>query len=259
MTLDGRVKPAHGDEMNYSSRFWLYAPITTFLIIACAVMAYWWVAADAFEKKLAALKGHEAIPGITLDWSKAEVGGFPFRLDADFTQLTVTGAGAHGPFIWSSEKFAAHTLTYNRAKAVYEAAGRQQASWTDAQGAVREINFLPGSLRASSVIRDHALVRADLDIANLGAKEIKIGRFQLHMRRTGHDLDLMLEADAAGDRKQVQAYVTLARGDAFAGLLKGTQSWPDAAKAWRGQGGAAKFSKVIAPGLDLAESLSPLY
>ena len=53
--------------MNYSSRFWLYAPITTFLLIACAVMAYWWVAADTFEQKLAALKAKEAIPGISLD------------------------------------------------------------------------------------------------------------------------------------------------------------------------------------------------
>jgi hypothetical protein len=245
--------------MNYSSRFWLYAPITTFLLIACAVMAYWWVSADALEKKLAALKGHEAIPGIALDWKTAQVGGFPFRLDADFTGFTVKGAGAHGSFAWSTEKFAAHTLTYNRTKAVYEAAGQQHASWTDAQGAAHQIDFLPGSLRASSVTRDRALVRADLDIANLAAKETKIGRFQLHIRRNGRELDLMLEADAAGGIKQVQVYAVLSHGDAFAGLLKGAQSWPDAANAWRGQGGRASFSKVIAPGLDPVALLSPLY
>lgn len=245
--------------MNYSSRFWLYAPITTFLLIACAVMAYWWAAAGALEKKLAALKGHEAVPGITLDWRTVEVGGFPFRLDADFTGLSVKGAGAHGPFAWSAEKFAAHTLTYNRSKAVYEAAGRQRVFWTDAQGGTHRIDFLPGALRASSVMRDRALMRADLDIANLAGTDIRIGRFQLHMRRDGRDLDLMLEADAVGGIKQVQVYTTLSNGEAFAGLLKGNQSWPDAAKAWRGHGGAAKFSKVIAPGLDPAALLSPLY
>ena len=245
--------------MNYSSRFWLYAPITTFLLIACAVMAYWWVAADAFDKKLAALKGKEAIPGISLDWKTAEVGGFPFRLDADFTGLTVKGAGAHGPFVWSAEKFAAHTLTYNRSKAVYEAAGQQHVSWTGADGALHGIDFLPGSLRASSVMRDHALVRADLDIANLAAKQTKIGRFQLHMRRNSHDVNLVLEADAANDIKQVQVYVALSEGDAFAGLLKGEQSWPDAANAWRGRNGKATLSKMIAPGLDPAALLSPLY
>ena len=245
--------------MNYSSRFWLYAPITTFLLIAAAVMAYWWVSADAFEKKLAALKGKEAVPGIALDWKTAEVGGFPFRLDADFTGFTVKGVGAHGPFAWSAEKFAAHTLTYNRTKAVYEAAGRQLVSWTDANGAAHQTNFLPGSLRASSVMRDHALVRADLDIANLAAKDTKIGRFQLHMRRNGRELDLMLEADAADGIKQVQIYTALSNGEAFAGLLKGEQSWPDAANAWRGHGGRATLSKVIAPGLDAAAMLTPLY
>jgi hypothetical protein len=247
--------------MNYSSRFWLYAPTAAFLIIAAAVMAHWWVVAGAFEKKLAALKGKEAVPGITLDWKTAEVGGFPFRLDADFTGLKVTGAGAHGPFAWSSEKFALHTLAYNRAKTVYEAAGRQNLLWTDGQGAAHAIAFLPGSLRASSVTRDKALVRADLDIANLAGGETRIGRFQLHMRRDpdGHSLDLMLDADVVNAIPKVQAYAVLSQGEAFAGLFKGAQSWPDAAKAWRGRGGAAKFTNVIAPGLDPALLLSPLY
>lgn len=245
--------------MNYSSRFWLYAPITTFLLIACAVMAYWWVAADALDKKLASLKGKEAVPGITLDWKTAEVGGFPFRLDAEFTGLTVKGAGAHGPFAWRAEKFAAHTLTYNRTKAVYEAAGKQYASWTGADGTPHEIYFLPGSLRASSVTRDHALVRADLDIANLAAKGTRIGRFQLHVRRNGDDMNLVLEADDANGIQQVQVYVALSEGGAFAGLLRGEQSWPDAANAWRGRNGKATFTKVIAPGLDPAALLSPLY
>lgn len=245
--------------MTYSSRFWLYAPIVTFVIIAGLVMAHWWVVANAFEKKLAALKGQEAVPGITLDWSSVAVGGFPFRLDSDFTGFTVTGAGAHGTFAFRAEKFAAHTLAYNRAKTVYEAAGQQHVSWTDASGAARQLDFLPGSLRASSVTGPEGLVRADLDIVNLAAKTVLIGRLQLHMRRDGRDLDLMLQADAAGKAKQVQVYAVLSHGDAFAGLLQGKQSWPEAATAWRAQGGTAKLSQVIAPGLDPATLLSPLY
>jgi len=79
--------------MNYSSRFWLYAPISTFLLLAAAVAAYWHLVDSAVEKKLAALKGHEAIPGVTLDWDKVEIGGFPFRIDADFTNFRAAGAG----------------------------------------------------------------------------------------------------------------------------------------------------------------------
>ena len=101
--------------MSYSSRFWLYAPISAFLLLAAATMAHWWLVDKAFEKKLAAIKGHEAIPGVTLDWDKVEVGGFPFRIDADFTNFRAQGAGARGPFAWKTDKFALHALTYGEA------------------------------------------------------------------------------------------------------------------------------------------------
>ena len=105
------------------------------------------------------------------------------------------------------------------------------------------------------------LSRADLDIAGLDAKDVLVGRFQLHMRRDpdGRDLDLMLQADQGGKTKQVRVYAVLSHGDAFAGLLRGAQSWPEAATAWRAQGGKAKFSQLVAPGLDSGTLLSPLY
>src|ERR1700761_3443157 len=137
--------------MNYSSRFWLYAPFCTFLTLAAIAAVHWWIVAGAFEKKLAALKGQQAMPGITLDWDKADVGGFPFRIDADFANFRVTGAAAHGPFRWRAEKFALHALTYGRAKSVYEAAGQQTLSWTDGAGVAHTASFLPGSLHASSI------------------------------------------------------------------------------------------------------------
>ena len=247
--------------MNYSSRFWLYAPFGTFLTLAAIAMAHWWIVAGAFENKLAALKGHEAVPGIVLDWDKVDVGGFPFRLDADFSNFRVHGAGAHGPFGWRAEKFALHTLSYDRAKAVYEAAGQQQASWTDAGGTAHDTSFLPGSLRASTILDDRGLARADLDLLDMSGKDFAIGHFQFHMRRdpNGADLDLMLRADAAGARKAVQVYATLGHGYALAQLLKGEHSWPDASADWRAKGGAARLSQVIAPGLDPQAILSPLY
>ena len=245
----------------YSSRFWLYAPISLFLAIAAAVMVHWWVVADAFEKKLAAAKGHQAIPGVTLDWRTVAVGGFPFRIDADFTDFTIAGAGAHGPFAWTSEKFAAHALTYGRPKAVYEAAGQQQARWTAADGSAHAASFLPGSMRASSITGPEGLRRFDLDIVGMGAKDFTIGRLQFHMRRDpdGSDLDLMLNADAVGARKQVQVYALLNRAGSLVSLLKGEKPWPEADTNWHAQGGTAKLSEVIAPGLAAEALLSPLY
>ncbi|HVW75061.1 MAG TPA: DUF2125 domain-containing protein [Rhizomicrobium sp.] len=247
--------------MNYSSRFWLYAPFCTFMTLAAIAAAHWWIVAGAFEKKLAALKGHQAVPGVMLDWDKADVGGFPFRLDADFVNFRVTGTAAHGPFNWRTEKFALHALTYGRAKTVYEAAGQQQLSWTDGAGHAHQASFLPGSLRASSILDAHGLARADLQIVDMGGRDFTIGRFQLHMRRDpdGADLDLMLKAESAGTRKLVQAYATLTRAGSLSPLLKGETSWPAADASWRAQGGVANLSQVVAPGLDPKEILSPFY
>jgi hypothetical protein len=245
----------------YSSRFWLYAPTGAFLLLAAAAMVHWWILAGAFEKKLAALKGHEAIPGVTLDWDSAEVGGFPFRIDADFVNLRVQGAGAHGPFAWKTAKFALHALTYGRRQTVYEAAGQQSLSWTDAAGAAHATSFMPGALHASSTQDQRGLARADLEIVELGSKDFVIGRLQFHMRRDpdGTDLDLMLRADNWGMRKQVQVYATLSHADTLAAILRGEKSWPETAAKWRAQGGQAKLTQVVAPDLDPAALLSPLF
>jgi hypothetical protein len=247
--------------MSYSSRFWLYAPISAFLLLAATAMVHWWILAGDFEKKLATLKGHEAIPGIRLDWDSVTIGGFPFRMDAAFTNFRAGGAGAHGPFTWKTDKLALHALTYGRRQTVYEAAGQQSLSWTDAASAAHAIGFLPGSLHASSVEGEDGLRRFDVDVVDMGSKGFTIGRFQFHMRRDpdGKSLDLMLRADNWGSRKQVQVYATINNAGAFNGLLKGETSWPDAATAWRARGGTTKLSQVIAPGLDPQTLLSPLY
>jgi hypothetical protein len=248
----------------YSSRFWLYAPTGLFLTLAIAVMIHWWLAAGAFEKNLAALKGHEAIPGVTLDWTGVRVGGFPFRLDADFTNFHVQGAGAHGPAAWVSEKFALHGLTYGRSQNVYEAAGRQQARWTDADGHPHAASFLPGSMRGSSILDAQGLKRFDLDIVDMAVSNLAFTRFQFHVRRASTGLDLMLKAEplkSAADRKaaEFQVYASLNQADAWAALLGGDMSWPQADAQWRARGGKAGLSQLIAPEMSADLLLSPLY
>lgn len=249
--------------LRYSSRFWLYAPSALFALLAAAVMIHWWMLAGPFEKKLAALKGRETIPGITLDWDKAEVGGFPFRLDATFQNLRIAGAGAHGPFSWRSEEFAMHSLTYGRSQDVYQAAGRQQISWTDSNGGARAAAFQAGSMRGSSILGRQGLMRFDLDIAELGGPDFTLTRLQFHMRRDpdGNSLDLMVSTDGlpVGTKKpdHRQLYVTLANAEPLLPLLRGELSWPEAVKHWRAGGGSEKLSN--ADDQSLAGLLNPLY
>ena len=77
--------------MNYSSRIFLYGPLVIVLTIAAAISFHWWRTTSAFEEKLAAMKGREALPGVTVDWSSVVISGFPFRVDAVF-ENTSTGS-----------------------------------------------------------------------------------------------------------------------------------------------------------------------
>jgi hypothetical protein len=233
----------------YSSRFWLYAPITVFFMIAAAVAVHWWMAAGAFEKKLAGLKGRQVIPGIILDWKGVQIGGFPFRLDADFTNFTIQGAGAHGPFTWTSDKFALHALTYGRSQDVYEAAGQQRLNWTGADSSTHAASFLPGSMRGSSVLDAQGLRRFDLDIVDLNSPALLIARLQFHLRRNpnGNDLDLMARIENLYFRRTVdsgisltQTYASLTRISSLHALLRGEESWPQATANWRKSGGVLK-------------------
>lgn len=250
--------------MSYSSRFWLYAPFALVLALAAWVMGHWWLSANALEKKLAEAKGTAVVPGITVDWTTVAIGGFPFRVDANFTGLKIAGAGAHGPFSWQTGKFAMHALAYGRARTVYEAAGPQQLTWTGKDGKGCTLDFVPGSLHASSIIDTQGLARFDLDIVDLGSAEITAGRFQFHMRRETETqtLKMVLQADSVQDsgidQKLVQAYVDLNRLETLTPLLQGQTPWPVAAAQWRSKGGKAALSQTSAP--DLAQQvLSNLY
>ncbi len=243
--------------LNYSSRFWLYAPITLFLLIAVAVMVHWKFAADAFEKKFAALKGQEAVPGIVIDWKTVVVGGFPFRLDADFTQFSVHGAGARGPFAWSSDKFALHTLSYARSKTVYEASGHQHLEWVDA-GGDRSADFLPGTFHAGSIIDDKGLKRLDVDIVDAGGQGFTAAEIQLHLRRAGGNVEVVIKGDRIAGIPQVGAYVTLTNAGELMPLLAGLAPWPDAVTAWHGHGGEVRLSKGVEPDIAV-RALSALY
>jgi hypothetical protein len=258
--------------MSYSSRFWLYAPLCLFLALAAWAGLHWWNVASALNKKLDAMKGREAVPGIVIDWRTKTLSGFPFNLDLVFTGLSVKGAGAHGPFAWSAEKFAMHALTYGVAKQVMEAAGQQHLAWTGEDGKRHVISFLPAELHASAISTARGLVRFDLDILDAGGKDtdgksFAAGRLQLHLRRDPKEdgLDLMASADAVktGDGRTIrstQAYSELTHGAAFAALLRGEASWPRAHADWIRQGGVAKqVRQQSAEARAVQALLSPLY
>src|SRR5215469_14205968 len=187
--------------MNYSSRFWLYAPLALFFGLALWAMSHWWTVAKELDQKLIALNGRQAVPGVRVSWSKQTISGFPFRLDVVFEGLSVRAEAPRGPLVWQSDRFALHALTYGRAQDVFEAAGQQHLSWTDADGVPHQISFLPATLRASVIQDGKGVNRFDLDVLDAGGKgtagaNFTVGRAQFHLRRDpkADALDLMVSA-----------------------------------------------------------------
>ena len=245
--------------MNYSSRFWLYAPLALFLGLAFWAMGHWWLAAKALDQKLIALNGHQAIPGVRVTWNKQTISGFPFRLDVVLDGLSVQAEAPRGPLTWHSDHFALHSLTYGRSQSVFEAAGQQMLAWTDAEGAQHKLTFLPATLHASVIADDRGVGRFDLDMLDVGGKgtggaAFTIGRAQFHLRRNAkaNALDLVLSAVEAkgpgtpfGDRiRSMEIYSQITQEAAFARLLAGQTGLMDAIMAWRHDGGKIVTGKV---------------
>ncbi len=246
--------------MNYSSRFWLFAPLVALLALAAWACWYWSVVAGALEKKLDALNGHEAAPGMTVSFADKTISGFPFNIDLVFDRLVVEGKGAHGPFRWTSDKFALHRLTYGPAQDIYEAAGNQTLAWTDGGGAQHQVKFLPGTLHASAGMDGKGLVRFDLEIVAAGGSDkdgvpFTAAHAQFHVRRSPNAdaLDLQISGDDihagslgpfGGAIKSLSLYVSVTPGSPFAQFLAGKQSWDAASDAWRERGGRVAVGPV---------------
>jgi len=242
---EGYVRiPTSLKHMKYSSRFFLYAPLLLFLTLAAAAGANWWNMADALSRKLDALNGRKAMPGVTLSFASKTVGGFPFNLDVEFRNFRIEVATDHGPTHWRSEKFALHALAYGREQMIFEAAGKQLLAWTDLKRQYHVLPFEVGEWHASSIVGDHGLARFDMDLIGLGSPALIAARIQLHAREHAGAIDLAVEADSVrllgGLVSPFGEMIVLARanasavpGKSFDAIRVGDASWEATIERWR--------------------------
>ena len=248
--------------MNYSHRFFLYAPISACCLLLAAAGIHWWFAITEFSRQLDALNGHQAMPGVTLHFSAKDIYGFPFRADAILSNFEIDIEAPRGPLVWKTQKFAMHSLTYGRVKKIYEAAGQQSIAWTDGDGIRHSISFLPARLRASSESDGRGLVRFDLDLIGAGGSGFTLDRAQFHLRRNPSkevlDFIASLEGLKLAHATRFGAVLHTAQVTGLvvplqplAALLRGEMRWQDAADGWRAaqgrvqiQSGELRWSKA---------------
>lgn len=240
--------------MTYSSRFFLYAPLILFLVLAAAVSANWWMVANALSAKLDLLNGRPAMPGVTLTFSSKQIGGFPFNLDVVFHDFRVEVQTTHGPSSWSTQDFALHALAYGRDQMIFEAAGKQHLNWTDLAGGHHTMPFEVGEWHASSIASERGLTRFDMDLIGFGSPALIAARIGLHAR-----VDPKTDAiDVAGEvvslrpmgqpgslfgptieRARVSA--TAKPSQSFAAIRAAEESWENALEGWRRNGGTLRI------------------
>lgn len=243
--------------MNYSSRIFLYGPVGLFATLVIAMMAYWWVASDALSKKLDQWNGHEIAPGVHLSFSKKAMSGFPFRVDSQLEGLHIEVETSHGPTVWNAEHFALHSLAYGVGQYVFESAGKQIVQWHDDRGQLHEYDFLPGTLRASSISDRDGLARFDIQILGVSSAEISAARVEFHVRRNptidGYDLaatadgvhfSANLDAPFGTDLKHFRSISLISPGSSFAKFLDGHGDWRPAVEDWRKRDGGLKISSL---------------
>jgi hypothetical protein len=239
--------------MRYSNRLFLYAPFVILLTIAAIAMLRWRQLATDWEAKLlAANRGREIAPGLTLHFASQEIGGFPFNLDVVLGKFALAVQSTRGPLALQSEQFAIHTLTYGRAQQIFEAAGMQTLTWTDVAGEAHRFVFVPGTMRASAIEKDGRLVRFDLDVNSIGSRALTGGRAQFHIRTAAdHDvLDFAIGADDLRVRSRgavfphVNIEGRIMPAAPLYSLLSGHDEWRKALGDWRTAGGALRLDNL---------------
>lgn len=226
--------------MRYSSRLFLYVPFVILLVIATVAMLRWRQLATEWETKLqAASNGQEIAPGVTLHFASKKITGFPFNLDVVLDKFAVAVQSTRGPISLESEHFAIHALTYGRAQQIFEAAGTQILTWTDAEGERHRFVFVPGTMRASAIEKDGHLARFDLDLDTLASPALTAARAQLHVRNPGQNLlDIVIRADnlragsAASALSRLDFEGQMTQAASMSALLSAREEWRHALTDW---------------------------
>jgi len=246
--------------MSYSNRIWVYGPVGLLVLLAILYSIFWRVQADMLAARLDRANGGEIVPSIVFTFAEKSIGGFPFRLDAVLSGVTLAHAGADGQSAWRTEKLALHALTYGRELYILEAAGRQSFEQPGVSGApMKVISFSPAVARASAVLRDRRLLRFDLDLWQPEGKDetqgaeptrsFSAGRAQLHLLAHPDDTaDIVMRIDEArigegfrpvlgGALSLAELHGKLMNTGSLSALAMGNEDPAEAAGQWREDGG----------------------
>ena len=255
--------------MSYSNRIFFYGPVVLLLLVIVLYSVFWRVQADTLAARLDRANGGEIIPGVVFAFAEKSMSGYPFRLDVVLSGVTFSHQTPEGETAWRSERIALHRQAYDMNRFIFEADGLQSFAFPPVMvGTVPRVYFLtPGIARASAILNQGKLLRFDLDLWEVQAREATQGadpnrsvaadRAQLHLlARADNTVDVAMQVDNArigaalsATRVELPLALIEMRGklthsEAFEGLRIAGASLADAASAWRAAGGVLSVSDL---------------
>ena len=168
------------------------------LALAALVVLYtvYWVGVSGEVRKAVENFAARGEKGVVTSWNDFSVGGYPFRVEADFASPAANAPDTPEEWQWQGERASLALLPYNLRHAILTLEGEQRLSYRDLRTGERarnEARFTAGSARASYVaLADRPFGRLAIDIEALEGEHLQgasgetqnmtATRLQLHAR-----------------------------------------------------------------------------
>lgn len=210
-------------------RWQIFAPTTALLALVAVYTVYWFSVAGETRK---AVEEFAAQPGqgLVVGWEEFAVNGYPYRIEADFENPTLSAPAAPEAWAWHGEAAEFALLPYNLRHLIVNLRGEQRLGYRDTRTtppSPNEVRVTASTAWGSYIdIPDAPFGRLAIDIQDLDAQHrrglagetegLKAARLQLHAKPAEREnaapipgsYDVAVQADD----------VTLANGKSIAAL-----------------------------------------
>ncbi len=202
-------------------RLWrIYTPIAAFLTLALAYSFYWISLSTSLRHNIDDWIADQNEQGYVISYGALEISGYPFRLNINLTDVTVSQPGHPNDWTWHAARVVGVTLPYKLNHIILELRGPQNIDYEENLGPEARapyrytVTATAEAARSSLVFSKQKLERLSIDLHKLnadrqgpdGTKVLTAERLQIHTRplimeaglsspSTSSGLDLYIQAE----------------------------------------------------------------
>ena len=196
-----------GIESKSGIRWGIAGPALALIVLVAAYTVYWFSVTDEIRKQVEAF-ATQPQQRLVAGWDEFSMRGYPYRIEAAFTQPAASAPDAPEAWEWRSERASVALLPYNLRHAVLTLGREHLVRYREPlRGGFsqNEIRATVGKAQASYVeLKDMPFGRLAIDVNELDAQHFRgasgasdranLARLQLHTRPSVNDRDELIPA-----------------------------------------------------------------